>query len=299
MNARHVLLQRGNKRAWIYPEQGFQLHGFEQEMGERGVARVIYAPGTMTEPFDRRYGNPVLFPSPSRSQSGAGPDTWKWNGRTLPMPFHGFARDVYWQVTDVQMDRVTARLVPEGVSRVCFPFNFALRLTYRLGEDGLALDAEISNTGDAEAFPYALGFHPYIRVPLGPRGAITDASVVLPGGAQIRSDDGGRTHGRQPLEPRRVQADAELVNSLLLTDLPTRCLEVEDRANGMAARVSVEESEGPFPYWVIWSASPDSAYVCLEPWTDTPNALNRPSTRRCAPGETHRYRMVLSVRETD
>jgi galactose mutarotase-like enzyme len=148
------------------------------------------------------------------------------------MPFHGFARDVYWQVTDVQMDRVTALLVPEGVARTCFPFNFALRLTYRLGEDGLALDAEISNTGEAEAFPYALGFHPYIRVPLGPRAPCRRLGGPA-GRRSIRSDDGGRTHGRQPLEPRRVQADEELVNSLLLTDLPTRCLEVEDRPNGM------------------------------------------------------------------
>lgn len=298
MNGRHLLLQQGNKRAWVYPEQGFQLHGFEQDMGERRVARVIYAPGTSTEPFDRRYGNPILFPSPSRSQSGAGPDTWEWNGRTLPMPFHGFARDVYWQVTDNQADRVTAVLTPEGVAHVCFPFDFAVRLTYRLGEEGLALDAEVSNNGH-EAFPYALGFHPYLRAPLGPKGAVADASVALPACVQVRSDDGWRTHRRQPREAQRLAADEELVDSLLLTDLPSGYLELEDRASGMTGRVSVEGSEEPFPYWVIWSASPDSPYVCLEPWSDVPNALNRPRARRCAPGATHRYRVVLSVRESD
>src|SRR5688500_15523002 len=103
MNARLVRLEDGNKRAWVYPERGFQLHGFEQDMEGRGLARVIYAPDSATEPPDRRYGNPVLFPTPSRSQTPqGGENTWEWQGRILPMPFHGFARDVYWQVVDLQ-----------------------------------------------------------------------------------------------------------------------------------------------------------------------------------------------------
>jgi galactose mutarotase-like enzyme len=71
---------------------------------------------------------------------------------------------------------------------------------------------------------------------------------------------------------------------------------VEDPSSGLAARVSVAGSEQSFPVWVIWSSAPDAAYVCLEPWTDAPNALNREGTRKLAGGATHRYRMELSVR---
>ena len=298
MNARHLLLQQGNKRAWVYPEQGFQLHGFEQDMGERGTARIIYAPGTTPEPFDRRYGNPILFPTPSRSQSRAGQDTWEWKDEVLPMPFHGFARDLYWQVVDTRTNSVTAMLVPQGIPRICFPFDFEVRLTYRLDDGGLTLDTEVSNSGE-ESFPYALGFHPYICAPLGPKGTIGDACVLLPESVRVSSDDGWRTQRRQSLEPSRLQADEEMVGSILLTDLKDPYIEMEDHANRMAARVSVEASEEPFPIWVIWSASPDSPYVCLEPWSAAPNALNRAETRRCAPGETHRYRVTLSVRGID
>lgn len=300
MNTRHVRIQQGSRRAWVYPEQGFQLHGFEQDLSDgRGVARVIYVPDAMaTEPWDRRYGNPVLFPSPSRSQTPeAGADSWKApDGRILPMPFHGFARDLYWQVTDIQTDRITALLKPEGVARLCFPFDYELRLTYRLGDAGLTLETELTNRGE-EPFPYSLGFHPYLRVPLGPQGAIGDASVPLPACSRVRSENGA--YRREAQEARRLRADDELVGSILLTDVPTPYLELEDAASGLTARVSVETSEQSFPFWVIWSASPESPYICLEPWSDLPNALNRPDTcRRCAPGETHGYRLVLSVRET-
>src|SRR5690349_625297 len=88
MEARLIFLERGDKRAWVYPEQGFTLHGFEQDT-PRGLASVIYQPARGSEPWDRRYGNPVLFPAPSATTGPQGPNTWEWNGRTLPMPFHG------------------------------------------------------------------------------------------------------------------------------------------------------------------------------------------------------------------
>ena len=47
---------------------------------------------------------------------------------------------------------------------------------------------------------------------------------------------------------------------------------------------------------IIWSAAPEAPYVCLEPWTDAPNALNRPGTRTLAAGAKHRYRMTISAR---
>ncbi len=294
MNKRLVFLEHGDKRAWVYPEQGFALYGFEQGTGQ-GLARVLYGPGGGAAPEDRRYGNPILFPSPSTSHGRHGPDSWDWNGRALPMAFHGFARDLYWTVVEQGPDHVTGQLAPYANARLGFPFDFTLRLTYRLDERGLALDGQVTNTG-AEAFPYALGFHPYVRAPLGPGGNVADASVSAPGGVQMISDDGWRSFRAEPFAARRLEATSDLAGSLVLTQTPVRALELEDRANGLVARVSVEESETEFPVWVIWSASPDSPYVCLEPWTDVPNALNRPQTRRCLPGETHRYRMVLSVR---
>ena len=294
MNPRLISLKHRDHRAWVYPEQGFQLHGFERDLGKQGTASVIYTPGTLMEPPDRRYGNPVLFPSPSASHSRNGIDTWIWKEKTLAMPFHGIARNDYWHVVDIQPDRVTGELTPTTGAKLSFPFDFKLRLTYRLEDRGLVLDTSVENTGK-EAFPYALGFHPYLRAPLGSRGSPADCSVALPEGVRLQSKNEWQSHEGACYAARRIRANDDLAGSTLLADTRCRRLTLEDQANKLAATVSLEDSEMDFPVWVIWSASPESPYVCLEPWTDAPNALNRPETRRCPPAQTHRYRMVIAV----
>ena len=106
-----------------------------------------------------------------------------------------------------------------------------------------------------------------------------------------------RTITRAAAPARTISAaDPELPGSIVLADTGALALEVEDEAAGLAARISLEGSEATFPTWVAWSAAPSAPYLCLEPWTDAPNALNRPGTRRLDPGQRHRYRMAISLR---
>ncbi len=295
MRSRFVVLKHGDKEAWVYPELGMQLYKFDQKVDGRDVS-VIHAPSLDREPADRRYGNPVLFPAPSLSHSESGPDTWIWQKKVLAMPSHGIARNFCWCVTGLSPHRVEAELVPNSSAKTSFPFDFRLHGSYVLDDRGLVLDVVVENSGK-EAFPYALGFHPYIRAPLASSGSKHECSIRLPAGVQMTTADQWNTLNGSPVGEKRIRADEELVGSLLIAESSARFLEMEDHANRLVARVSVEASEKDFPYWVIWSASPKAPFVCLEPWTDGPNALNRRETRRCGPGETHRYQMSISVRK--
>jgi galactose mutarotase-like enzyme len=291
--ARLVRIRGEAGSALVYPEQGFQLHGFAANVrggaGNR-VVDVVYAPAGEREPDDRRYGNPVLFPSVGVT-SGAEPDRWTYRGRAMPMQQHGWARDAYWHVEAIDEGSVTGVLVPTTGIRAAFPFAFELRLRYAIEASGLALTAEVANRGD-EAFPYALGFHPYLT-------ASPHARVALPGGVRLRSDDGWRSITRAPSPAREIQArDAELPGSIVLAETSAGALELDDPGTGIVTRVSVESSANRFPVWVVWSGASDARYLCLEPWTDAPNALNRPDTRALPPGGVHRYRMTISVRRS-
>lgn len=281
---------------WIYPEQGMQLYKFDQKVGGQNIS-IIHAPNLEREPADRRYGNPVLFPTPSTSCSDRGADTWIWQDRVLPMPSHGIARNLYWYVVESTAHKVTAELVPNGSAKASFPFDFRLRCTYTLDERGLVMDTVVEN-GGKESFPYALGFHPYVRTPLGSAGAKGDCSIRLPAGIQMTTADQWKTLKGEPVREKTIRADEELVGSILIAESGVRFLEIEDRTNQLVAKVSVESSGMDFPYWVVWSGSPQAPYVCLEPWTDGPNALNRRETRRCDPGQKHLYQMILSVRKS-
>jgi galactose mutarotase-like enzyme len=294
ITSRLITLDDGESRALVYPEQGFQLHAFDVGLGAGRRVPAIFGPPGPSEPPDRRYGNPVLFPSVGLSH-GSQPDSWDHGGRALLMQQHGWARDLYWQVEAADARSVTGLLVPTSGMRAAFPFPFTLRLRYAVERRTLTLDATLANTGPT-AFPYALGFHPYLRAPL--EGGTRDACrVSLPGGTRLSTPDNWRTLTPSPTAPRTVLAtEGELPGSIVLSETGSRALEVEDQAARLATQVSWEGSEQSFPFWVVWSAAPDAPYVCLEPWTDAPNALNRPGTRTIGAGETHRYRIAISVR---
>lgn len=291
---RLLILDDGKNRALIYPEQGFQLHGFDVRVASGQQFQAISAPRGAREPFDRRYGNPVLFPSVGLS-NGSQQDHWDHAGRALLMPMHGWARDSYWHVLESDQRSVTAVMIRNTGIRVAFPFDFELRLRYALENDALTLSTTLTNN-DKQPFPYALGFHPYLRAPIA-GGKRDDCRVDLPAGTRITSPDAWRTLERTPAAARTIAlTEAELPGSIVLGDTGARTLEVADHAAKLATRVSVEDSEESFPFWVVWTSAPDAPYVCLEPWTDIPNALNRPGTRTIAPGATVRYRMTISVR---
>ena len=285
--SRLVRIEDGGCVALVYPEQGFQLHGFRAVVDGRPVD-VVFGPTGPREPFDRRYGNPVLFPSVGVT-AGVEADRWTHRGRAMPMQQHGWAHDAYWHLEAADGRSVTGVLVPTAGIRASFPFAFELRLRYAIEASALVLSAELSNPGD-EAFPYALGFHPYLR-------ASRTCRVRLPASVRLRSADSWRSIERAVTPARDIEAaDAELLGSIVLADSGVQALELEDPAARVATRVSVEGSEQSFPVWVVWTAAADAGYVCLEPWTDAPNALNRPGTRTIPAGGVHRYRMAISGR---
>ncbi len=295
VNSRLITIADGPARATLYPERGFQVFGFSTEVRGKPV-EIIYTPPGDVEPADRRYGNPILFPAVGVS-NGSRNDAWDHAGAALAMPPHGWARNVYWQITEQTESALTAVCLPNPGFRLGFPFDFELRLRYRFEAGALVAETTIANTGQA-AFPYALGFHPYLHAPLGAGGRRADCDVALPAGTRLQSSDAWRTITRQAEAARLVPATAaELPGSIVLDGTGATALELRDHASKLAARVSVEGSAESFPVWVVWSASPEAPYVCLEPWTDAPNALNRPGTRSLAAGGTHRYRMTISAHE--
>lgn len=294
LSSRLITLSSPTARALVYPERGFQLFGFEVKHDEKWV-QTIHAPMDLLEPADRRYGNPILFPAVGVS-TGSTADAWDHEGKSLPMPPHGWARNVYWQIQECSDSSVTAAVVPHPGFKLGFPFDFDLRMTYRLEGSTLVIETVIRNSG-TKPFPYALGFHPYLKLPLSSTSSLSRCSVDLPSATRAISTDGWRTFTKDHVPARTMRAsDPDLAASFVLADSGVQFLDACDEEAGLATRVSVEQSPQPFPVWVAWNASPTAPYLCLEPWTDMPNALNRAGTLTLPAGQTHRYRMAISLR---
>lgn len=299
---RTITLRAPRARARVYPELGFQLHAFDVTTHDDRALSLVQGPapagraGAALEPPDRRYGNPVLFPNPGVCH-GEQPDTWTHAGRALPMPQHGWARNAYWQVESLSAESVTGVLLPNSGLRAVYPFEFVLRMSYRLDGTALHLHAELHNV-DARPLPWALGLHPYLRAPLCAGGRAEDCAVALPACTRLTSGDGWRTVQREPFEARTLSAGwPGLSGSLLVTDLPRPALTLRDAHADAAVEVAVQADGAPLDTWVLWSPRPDSGYLCIEPWSDPPNALGSGRARALAPGDRVRHHVRIGLVE--
>jgi len=210
LRSRLLELSSGHSRALVYPEQGFQLYAFDVKEAQR-VTRVVHASDGPFEPWDRRHGNPILFPSICESFAGEQRGAWLHDGKPLLMPLHGWARDLYFYVEERTESSVTARMARPHTFAAAFPFELELILRYSVESRSLTLSAEVHNTGSVP-FPYALGFHPYLRAPLTQQGTRGACKLHLPAGTRITSPDSWRTLHTQEFSEQTLSADHTLLN---------------------------------------------------------------------------------------
>src|ERR1700722_1244954 len=127
-----------------------------------------------------RGGIPILFPIAGKLPG----DRYEVGGRTFPMKQHGFARDLPWAVLDESTTdgaSGTPGLEPPHATRAPYPFEFALRYTYRLRGGVLSIEQRFENRGDTP-MPLHPGLHPYFRVPDASKSGVridTDATRAL------------------------------------------------------------------------------------------------------------------------
>ncbi|MCC2613811.1 hypothetical protein ABK249_29495 [Neorhizobium sp. Rsf11] len=105
----------------------------------------------------------VLFPVIGRVND----DAVSVGGTAYPMPMHGFALTSRFSVVAQCDNRCTLELRAGPETRRSYPYDFALRMTYRLSGSALQIIAEIRNDGRF-ALPTSLGLHPGFRWPLVP-----------------------------------------------------------------------------------------------------------------------------------
>lgn len=219
-----------------------------------------------------RGGIPVLFPICGNLPG----DRLELPQGTFRLPQHGFARDLPWTLAELEPDAaatatgvapaagaaghggIRLTLADSEASRACFPFAFRLELIFRLEPAALAIEARLSNRGEAgsPALPFSLGLHPY--------WAVSDPAAVRLEGLPPRCLD----HRTMAEADTAAQLDrlADGVDLLCRTAGPVRLLDP-----GFGRRLILELSP-PLDRVVIWS-DPPRPMVCLEPWSGPRAAL--------------------------
>lgn len=241
---------------------------------------------------------PVLFPTVGWCKDQRA----LFDGRSYPMPVHGFAARSPFEVVETGVDHATLQLCDSAATRAHYPFSFRLSLRYRLAACALDVEIEVANT-DCRPLPYACGLHPGFGWPFA-GGRAQDYRIVFdepedaripeiaPGGLISARSRTLALRGRElPLEPRLFAREA-----LCFLDARSRGLRFE-RIGGPSI---VMRSAG-YRHWALWSR-PGAQFLCVEAWTGhgdpedfSGEFADKPSMLTLEPGASATHALRLAV----
>ncbi|MDD4367554.1 MAG: hypothetical protein PHP39_01210 [Oscillospiraceae bacterium] len=252
--------------------------------------------------------SPLLFPFTGRLAGG----TYRWQGQAYPMPLHGFAKDLDFDLLPSPPDQLCFQLTDSAATRSSYPFAFTLRVSYQLAGGSLLTRIEVSNPQAQGALIFALGAHPGFMLP--PGSTLEQWQLYLPQASASQTEQmlisaDGLWSGRKPSQvlPARPGLPGSViplteslfdVDGIFLSGQGQRVL-LEPRDTSVFSSTSALpqpwltlDFEG-FRYLGIWQPARSHApFLCLEPWSamcgrnETQEELSRmPDRCRLEPGQ--------------
>lgn len=283
-----AVLADGKNRLEIWPALGF--NAFRWQVGGQ---ELLHCPKSFFEENrPSRGGFPVLFPFANRIRDGK----FTWDGKAYTLPtndstkknaIHGFVYTRPWRIVDQGATAGSAWMTGEFHGSVdapetlaLWPADYRMRLTYRLFEHVLRVEADVDNP-DTKPLPFCLGYHPYfaiapfggpqafITVPASKRWELIDS---LPSGKLVDLDE--------PRDLRHGKSYSALQLDDVVTKLYTIAYDQQDNI-GMTGIVQHPAGNGMLTLWtaedfrelVLFTPVHREA-ICLEPYTSTTDAIN-------------------------
>jgi glucose-6-phosphate 1-epimerase len=134
-----------------------------------GARAEIYLHGAQVTSWIPAGGSEALFLSPKaefgpgRAIRGGVPIIFPQFGGLGPLPAHGFARTLTWELAEAAPDYAILNLRQSGDSLSIWPHKFELEYTVRIGGNRLELSFKATNT-DSTPFEFTSALHTYLRV---------------------------------------------------------------------------------------------------------------------------------------
>jgi glucose-6-phosphate 1-epimerase len=126
-----------------------------------------------------------------------------------PLPKHGFARVMPWELVSTGRDGAeaiaTLRLADSAETRAIWPHRFAAELAVRVGGAELSLEFGVTNT-DSSPFSFTAALHTYLRV-----DDVRQAAVTGLQGTRYRDKAAGETEPEDRERELRVDGEVDRV----------------------------------------------------------------------------------------
>ena len=244
--------------------------------------------------------SPLLFPIVGTLKG----NTYHYQGNSYSLPRHGFARDHELAVETQTADSIGFLLKSDGETKKTYPFDFELRVIYRLKGSGFSTTYRVTNPA-ADPLYFSVGGHPAFKVPLASGTEYTDYYLEFdqPENAPRWpiSKDGLIETAPQPLlnTTRILPLKKELFakDALVLKHPASSGLALRSKKTERGLRMDYPG----FPFLGIWAA-PNADFVCLEPWCGIADSVDsnqelteKEGIRRLEPGQTFEQTWTLTL----
>ena len=210
--------------------------------------------------------SPVLFPFVGKLNG----QKYTHNGVTYgDIPQHGFARDMHFNMVEKIDNTVFFEMYPDDGLRSRYPFDFKLRIGYKVEGKTLHVMWTVENKGGEDMY-FSIGGHPAFACP----GGLDEYEIDFEN-AGLDSLDSGELDENGVLKPakRNIELDKGVL-SLNDTLFEKDALIFDSKAKGIYNAIlrkktgeNILKLRFDVPQLGIWSpAGKGAPFVCIEPW---------------------------------
>lgn len=242
---------------------------------------------------------PLLFPIVGRLNG----DTYRHDGQSYRLEQHGFARRSRFELVAQAIDVATFRLTDSAATRVAYPFDFVLDMTFSIAGATLNMAAMVRNPG-AAPLPFSFGYHPALAWPLPYGYPRADHRIIFdadePEALPLITPDGLIAHETRasPLAGRTLSLADDL---FARNALVWRALRSHRLRYGAGDGPQLEIAFPAAPMLGIWT-KPGAAFICVEPWHGIADPegfagafAEKPGILTLAPGEARSFPMSVTL----
>lgn len=301
--------------AAVAPSEGGELSSYRVRLKKHGWTEFLnhardYSPG----PGFKGKG-PLLWPAVGAQypvgtipEASCGPGTYKVDGKTYPMPCHGFAKSLPWKEVKRSADasgaRVTLELRDSELTRPSYPFGFRVTATYEIVGGNLAIDYVVTAAGtNPSEMIFSIGNHIAFNVPFVKGSDPAKMTFETPSTQQLLRNARGVLNGES--KERSFQTPEALGSFDARVALPMAGYRSQPYARmvdptGVALRLTQQASSipsGPLVRFNVFGG-PSVGYLCPEPFVGVQNSMNSgQGLLKLPPGKDWKWRLSLQVDE--
>lgn len=219
--------------------------------------------------------SPVLFPTVGSLVN----NETEIGGVKYLLKKHGFARKSEFELIETHEQKVIFSLKANDETKKVYPFDFELIVTHTIFENGFKTEYTVKNL-DVKELIYGIGGHTGFNCPLFKDTAFSDYYIEfeqIENGAfyYTRSDDcGGIIHKEDRIYnlegKKQLQLDYRLFDKdvVILEEMKSSNIKLLNKKNSKGVNFIMNG----FNSLGIWTPPLKNApFVCLEPWTVTPD----------------------------